>query len=231
MLTVDPSIAAALIAGLAAVITATIAFYRSARIATERQEERYRSELEVAGRPTVRDAETVEAHVTVAGEATKQNVANAFEQGRLEGLADARDEYESRLAVVYHSQGLAQARVSFYVSLALVSLGFLVLLWGIWLAFRAGSEDQSLLAPTLTVAAGAIVEVAAATLMVIANQARKVMQGFFDRLRVDESALRDHEAALRLVDEIEDAAKRDDLRVHMAKALIAGEAQSKPEQG
>jgi TRADD-N domain-containing protein len=105
----------------------------------------------------------------------------------------------------YHSQGLAQSRMSFWFSLIFASIGFAVIALSIGI-FLQQSKDPSVGwlegagKPIFTLVAGTIIDAVAGLFFVQSNKARQLMVEFFDKLRID----RKLDEALRLADSIED---------------------------
>lgn len=105
----------------------------------------------------------------------------------------------------YHSQGLAQSKISFWFSLIFAAIGFSVVIFAIALYLReepAAGETltSSLQKPGFTLVAGTVIEAVAALFFVQSNRARQLMTEFFDRLRID----RKLDESLRLAAEISD---------------------------
>ena len=97
----------------------------------------------------------------------------------------------------YHSQGLAQSRISFWFSLIFASLGFAVIVIAI-LAMDRTVEFTKQGATFITLTAGTIIDAVSALFFVQSNKARKLMTEFFDKLRAD----RKFEKSLLLADQI-----------------------------
>jgi hypothetical protein len=118
-----------------------------------------------------------------------------------ERLGTAED-LERTLASVmreYHSQGLAQAKVSFRVSLAFAAIGFVVILTAIGISLNSQSPGLGGDA-TISLIAGTVIEAVASLFFVLSNNARRTMESFFDKLRTD----RKLEEALKLTSEMKD---------------------------
>jgi len=106
-------------------------------------------------------------------------------------------EQQYALFRAYHAQGLDQSKISFWFSLGFASLGFLVIIMGVFLLL--GESAQAAKAP-FTLASGTIIDAVAALFFIQSNRARRLMTEFFDRLRID----RKLDESLRLAKEIED---------------------------
>jgi hypothetical protein len=92
----------------------------------------------------------------------------------------------------YHSQGLAQSKISFWFSLIFAAIGFIIIIFSVLtyvLASEASPESVSLFdkagKPIFAVVAGTIIDAVAALFFVQSNKARQLMTEFFDKLRVD----------------------------------------------
>jgi len=120
------------------------------------------------------------------------------------GLVPPQKHSENRqysLLREYHSQGLAQSRTSFWFSLIFAALGFAVILMGL-LNLQADRDFSKQSASFMSIIAGTVIDAVSALFFVQSNKARQLMSDFFDKLRTD----RKLEEALRLVEQIEDAA-------------------------
>jgi hypothetical protein len=111
----------------------------------------------------------------------------------------------------YHSQGIAQSKISFWFSLIFATLGFAVIISGV-LAFQADKEFSKQAASFITLIAGAIIDAVSGLFFVQSNKARELMSEFFDKLRAD----RKLEESLRLCNDITNPDLRDRLRTLIA---------------
>jgi hypothetical protein len=115
----------------------------------------------------------------------------------------------------YHTQGLAQSKISFWFSLIFASLGFSVIMLGVGL-FLSQDSDQSpvgsLQRPAFTLLSGTIIDAVAALFFVQSNRARQLMTEFFDKLRVD----RKLDEALKFANEIADPKIQSSLKAVLA---------------
>jgi hypothetical protein len=134
-----------------------------------------------------------------------------------EGNAKPNQQYA--LLQEYHSQGLAQSKISFWFSLIFAAIGFTIIIISVLtytLASEAAHESVSIIdkagKPIFAVVAGTIIDAVAALFFVQSNKARQLMTEFFDKLRVD----RKLDESLIVLSQIED--KKIGSRV---KALLA----------
>src|SRR6267142_5240533 len=100
----------------------------------------------------------------------------------------------------YHSQGLAQSRISFWFSLIFASLGFFVII-GSLLTLDKSEKFTEQGRSFASFVAGLVIEAVSALFFVQSNRARALMTEFFDKLRAD----RKLEESLRLAGEIPEA--------------------------
>jgi hypothetical protein len=115
----------------------------------------------------------------------------------------------------YHSQGLAQSRISFWFSLVFAAIGFFVIVLSVGLFITQGQQPDpttSLHKPTFALVAGTIIDAVAALFFVQSNRARQLMTEFFDKLRID----RKLDEALRLANEIIDQKVQASLKAVLA---------------
>ncbi|GIG01265.1 TRADD-N-associated membrane domain-containing protein [Catellatospora citrea] len=119
-------------------------------------------------------------------------------EGELERLRQAAEKDNRRYLLLqeYAVQGLSQSKISFRVSLAAASLGFVVILVGVGMA-ATGSSLEVTVVPLV---AGAVVEAVAALFFVQDKRAQATMSAFFDKLRDD----RRTDDAVDLMREVED---------------------------
>lgn len=122
------------------------------------------------------------------------------------------DDRRFRLLREYASQGLAQSRVSFRVSLSAAGLGFVTILVGVALAV-AELGWQIALVP---VAAGGVIEAVAALFFIHDRRAQRTMLEFLDQLRQD----RKLDDGLRLISEITNPTLRDRLHAQLSLHLV-----------
>ena len=111
----------------------------------------------------------------------------------------------------YHTQGLAQAKISFWLSLVFASLGFIVIV----VSLLTMDKDLALTAQGKTfvgLVAGTIIDAVSALFFVQSNKARHLMTEFFDKLRVD----RKFEESLQMCERIPDPVVQSRLKVLMA---------------
>jgi hypothetical protein len=120
---------------------------------------------------------------------------------------EARDDPAERdyaLLRDYHAQGLGQSKVSFRISVAFASFGFLVIVAAIGRALLVDTEESISQqgAAFITLLSGAVVEAVAALFFVQANRSRILMAEFFDKLRSDRRLQDSRLVADKLADEI-----------------------------
>src|SRR5258706_11140655 len=119
-----------------------------------------------------------------------------IEQGQ---VGDQTVDKKFALLIQYHSQGLAQSKISFWFSLIFASIGFAIIVIAILTVQREVSIwDQG--RTFITLISGTIIDTVSALFFVQSNKARQLMTDFFDKLRMD----RKFEESLRLADQITD---------------------------
>lgn len=111
----------------------------------------------------------------------------------------------------YHSQGIAQSKISFWFSLVFAALGFAVIVSGL-LSFQADKEFSKQAGSFINLLAGTIIDSVSALFFVQSNKARQLMSEFFDKLRID----RKLKESLRLCGDIHNPDLRDRLRTMIA---------------
>jgi len=104
----------------------------------------------------------------------------------------------------YHQQSISQSRISFWFSLVLATLGFVIIATSVFTF-----SDK---ANYLGIVAGTIVDAVAALFFHQTNRARALMADFFDRLRTD----RKLEESLKLCNATSNSVLQDALRVRLA---------------
>ena len=112
----------------------------------------------------------------------------------------------------YHSQGLAQSRISFWFSLISAAVGFIVIVVAIT---RLDGNPVRLTADSktfVTLIAGTIIEATSALFFVQSNKARQLMIEFFDKLRTD----RKLDEALKLAETMADHTTKGKLQFLLA---------------
>ena len=111
----------------------------------------------------------------------------------------------------YHSQGLAQAKISFWFSLVFASLGFLVIIVTLLTMNRSVALAEQ--GPTFVgLVSGTIIDAVAALFFVQSNKARHLMTEFFDKLRAD----RKFEESLHMSERIPDPGAQSRLKIMLA---------------
>lgn len=114
----------------------------------------------------------------------------------------------------YHSQGLAQSKISFWFSLIFASLGFVVIIIAILMMDKEAklTEQGRAFIPLI---AGTIIDAVAALFFIQSNKARRLMTEFFDKLRTD----RKFEESLQLADQIPDKTLQSRLKIMLAMSF------------
>jgi hypothetical protein len=111
----------------------------------------------------------------------------------------------------YHSQGLAQSKISFWFSLVFSSPGFIVII----ISLLTMDKDSALTSQGKTLAgliSGTVIDAVSALFFVQSNKARHLMTEFFDKLRVD----RKFEESLQICETVPSPTARSNLKVIMA---------------
>jgi heme/copper-type cytochrome/quinol oxidase subunit 4 len=103
----------------------------------------------------------------------------------------------------YHSQSLAQSKISFWFSLVFAALGFLIIITSIFVYNDRSSYPG--------IVAGTIIDAVSALFFYQANKARQLMADFFDRLRAD----RKLDESIRLCDSIDNEFMRNSVKAKL----------------
>lgn len=135
-------------------------------------------------------------NITVNGDVTGGIGMTASEIEKLAITAASVDEY--------HQQSISQSRISFWFSLVLATLGFVIIATSVFTF-----SDK---ANYVGIVAGTIVDAVAALFFHQTNRARALMADFFDRLRTD----RKLEESLKLCNATSNSVLQDALRVRLA---------------
>ncbi|XCN74744.1 MAG: hypothetical protein Q3M24_08375 [Candidatus Electrothrix aestuarii] len=135
-------------------------------------------------------------NITVHGDVTGGIGMTASEIEKLAITAANVDEY--------HQQSISQSRISFWFSLVLATLGFVIIATSVFTF-----SDK---ANYVGIVAGTIVDAVAALFFHQTNRARALMADFFDRLRTD----RKLEESLKLCNATSNSVLQDALRVRLA---------------
>ena len=171
------------------------------------QYSRKRLDLTIKAREAelARELATVEsATVPYSGEDEMQYLRQRI--GQLEKRDRSLNLKTTALLDVYHRQGLAQSRVSFWFSILLGTAGFIVIVYAVITRAQATSLYIS----------GAVTEAVSVLFYSQSNQARKTMTESFDRARDD----RRLEEALALASAMQDTTMSSGLKAVMALELI-----------
>jgi hypothetical protein len=130
---------------------------------------------------------------------------------------------DAKFTRLYHFQGLAQAKISFWFSLIFAAIGFAIICIGLLTSI---SEDGISLGDAKTLVpliSGTIIDAVAALFFVQSNKARELMTEFFDRLRMD----RKFEESLKLANDIPDPHMKIKIKIilslHFAEIEVSDE--------
>ncbi|MCP5005895.1 MAG: hypothetical protein GY941_18450 [Planctomycetes bacterium] len=136
----------------------------------------------------------------------------------VESEGTARPTQQYALLQEYHSQGLAQSKISFWFSLVFASIGFAIIIFAAMMyIFEPASDIKKSIVdkagkPIFAVVAGTIIDAVAALFFVQSNKARQLMTDFFDKLRVD----RKLDESLNIISQI-----KEDTIASRVKALLS----------
>ncbi|MFG3284169.1 hypothetical protein [Streptomyces sp. NPDC048111] len=137
------------------------------------------------------------------------------------------DPQVSMLTQIY-AHGLAQAKVSFFVSIVFGMVGSAVLLTGVALAIMHADSDGSRYGAIVTQTAGAVINLLAGVFFLQSNRTRRDMGAQGVMLRDDSRFDRSLKAAGVLSDNITDGALRNQVRAQMALQLVGGQFDATP---
>jgi len=129
------------------------------------------------------------------------------------------DPQATMLTQIY-SHGLAQAKVSFFVSIVFGMLGSAVLLAGVGLAIMHAESNGNRYAAIVTQTSGAVIDLLAGVFFMQSNRTRRDMGSQGVMLRDDSRFDRRLKAASILSDNIKDAPLRNQVRAQMALQLV-----------
>jgi hypothetical protein len=133
------------------------------------------------------------------------------------------DAQESMLTEIY-SHGLAQAKLSFFISLIFAILGSIVLLSGAGLAVAHAANNGQRYAAILAQVSGVVINLLAGVLFLQSNRARKDMGAQGVMLRNDSRSDRRLKAAGLLADSISDKSLQNHVKAQMALQLVDSDA-------
>lgn len=125
---------------------------------------------------------------------------------------DLRDEdkeqtpFERVVLAKYYNQALTAANVSFWFSIAFASVGFVVIL----LSFATYTPDDPV-GTIIKITSGAVIDAVSGLFFIQSQNARKSMADFFEKLRLDRLSAE----AREMINEIDDVAARDQLRMQL----------------
>jgi hypothetical protein len=134
--------------------------------------------------------------------------------------SDTLQKQEAILREIY-TQGLAQAKLSFRVSLIFLSLGALVLLLGASLAILKAPTTGDKYASIVVTVAGVVIDLTSSVFFVQSNRARKSMGDQGVMLREESQDDRRLSAARELAAAIESGELRDEVRADLARKLLS----------
>ncbi len=137
-------------------------------------------------------------------------------------ISDSMEKQAAILREMY-TQGLAQARNSFRVSIAFAVIGALVLLGGIGLAIWNAPSTGDRYASIVATTAGIVINLTASLFFVQSNRARRSMTEQAVLLREESLSDRRLNAARELAAAISDEPKRNDVRARLALAILPAE--------
>lgn len=141
---------------------------------------------------------------------TKDKQADAdtsYEFGEIDRTL-SNNERQFLLLKQYHSQGLAQSRISFWFSLIFAALGFIVIVISI-LTVDQTKSFWSQPSSIISLISGTIIDAVSALFFVQSSKSRELMSTFFDKLRTD----RKIEESLKLADGITDELLKSKLKM------------------
>lgn len=142
--------------------------------------------------------------------------------------SDSLQKQEAILREIY-TQGLAQARTSFRLSMLFAALGAAILLAGAGLAIKNNNQGQ---AATITALSGLVIEIVSSLFFVQSNRANANMikQGVL--LREESQSDRLLNASRQVAGGIEDINLRDEIRAKMSESILrlAGDTAGRPTQ-
>jgi hypothetical protein len=118
------------------------------------------------------------------------------------------DKKKFALLLQYHSQGLAQSKISFWFSLVFAAIGFAIIVLGI-LTIQNNTSIWNQGRAFLTLISGTIIDAVSALFFVQSNRARQLMTEFFDKLRTD----RKFEESLKLANQIPDDLLKSKIKI------------------
>ncbi|MFD4351573.1 hypothetical protein ACFWPX_03390 [Nocardia sp. NPDC058518] len=158
--------------------------------------------------------------INVSEGGTVDSISGLIPDAEAVRVSDSMEKQEAILREMY-TQGLAQARNSFRVSLTFAVIGALVLLAGIalaiWNAPGTGDQYASIVATT----AGIVINLTSSLFFIQSNRARRSMTEQAVLLREESREDRRLSAARELVAAVSDESLRDDVRARLAVMLLS----------
>ncbi|MFC7247675.1 hypothetical protein ACFQO7_34865 [Catellatospora aurea] len=134
---------------------------------------------------------------------------------------------EAILREIY-TQGLAQAKASFKVSIWFASIGSAVLIAGVALAILFAGSNGEKYSAIVAGTSGTVISLTSSLFYVQSNRARANMVRQGALLREESQDDRRLSAARELVDAIEETGLRDNVRAQLALGLLQGTAEVPP---
>ncbi|MER6351193.1 hypothetical protein ABT186_04905 [Streptomyces sp. NPDC001634] len=169
--------------------------------------------------PSLRDLHVHGAGATI-------HISSTGSQSGAEQPGTARllesDAQESMLTRIY-THGLAQAKLSFFVSLAFAVIGSTVLLFGVWLAILHADTNGNRYGAIVTQTSGAVIDILAGVFFLQSNRTRRDMGSQGVMLRDDSRFDRRLKAATVLSDNISEERLRNTVRAQIALQLVGGQ--------
>lgn len=147
---------------------------------------------------------------SIVAESRRRIVEGLAEESgeKLERLRIALESEQANQLIQYHVVSLVQSQVSFWFSIGAATFGFLVIIVSVFFVVAA----QDLQTAIICIVSGAIIDAVAALFLSQSTQARRLMTGFFDKLRSD----RQFNASLRLCDSVPDNTVQSGLKAQLA---------------
>lgn len=165
--------------------------------------------------------------INVGEGATVESIAGLVPDPGAARISESMEKQEAILREMY-TQGLAQARNSFRVSLAFATIGSIVLLSGIGLAIWNAPGSGERYASIVATSAGIVINLTSSVFFVQSNRARKSMGDQGAMLREESRDDRRLNAARELAAAILNSTLRDDVRAQLALQLLSSPQSENP---
>jgi hypothetical protein len=149
------------------------------------------------------------------------NPAQAILAHQLGRSSEGLRKQESILQEIYII-GIAQARLSFYVSIFFAAVGAILIFTGVGLAIWRAPSDSQRYASIVSALSGMVVTLTSALFFAQANSTRKNMGNQGAMLREESQDDRRIGTVREMVASVSNEAARDELQSHIARALISG---------